>query len=266
MSIPPFAVIITAAGKSERFNSSSSFNAKKEFLKIDGHTVLYRATEPFFEIPGLAAVVITCPEGMMEETYLALEDLGEVNSLPFLIIEGGKTRFLSIKNALSRLSSLDLPISYVAIHDGARPFVTPDMIIRALANASVAGGAVPALRITDSVKRLSDDNIICENVDRKQLIRVQTPQVFRFDEILSAYEKYESTDASDDAEVFVSAGYRCTVIKGDESNKKITYSSDIPDAEKQSAEYALFLEEAKKSRDASRRMRELLYGIKEERK
>ena len=128
-NFPSFAAIITAAGKSERFNRNQEESVKKEYLKIDGHTVLYRATEPFFEIPGLAAVCITCPEGSEDETLIALEDLADINTIPFLIIPGGKTRKESVSKALNALRSFESNIEYVAIHDGARPFITPELII-----------------------------------------------------------------------------------------------------------------------------------------
>ena len=256
--IPLFAAIITAAGKSERFNKNSEKSVKKEYLKIDGHTVLYRAAEPFFEIPGLAAVCITCPEGSEDETLVALEDLSNVGSIPFLIVPGGKTRKESVANALERLAAIDMPIKLVAIHDGARPFVTPELIINTLATANVTGGAAPAIRVTDSVKRLGPDGFITESVDRSNLIRVQTPQVFDFKQIVDAHRRVDNTEATDDIEIYQAAGYSCACVQGTEDNKKITYLKDIPDAEAQIEEYIKTRDEGRHSAQATRRMRELM--------
>ncbi len=258
MSIPPFAAVITAAGASSRFSAGGKEAVKKEYLSIDGHTVLYRATKPFFNVPGLSAIVITCPEGSEDETIVALEDLADISALPFLIVPGGMTRKESVRAALDSLKELAVPFDYIAIHDGARPFVDEGLIIRTLAAATVTGGAVPALRVTDAVKKLGKDGLISESVDRSSLITVQTPQIFRKEELFDAYDRYPSMEADDDASVFISAGYSCTVSRGNAENRKITYITDIPDAEKQAEEYIKARAEGRKSAAASKRMRELL--------
>lgn len=259
MNIPPFAAIITAAGASERFNKGRDEKVKKEYLSIDGHTILYRATEPFLEIPSLRAIIVTCPKGCEDETAVALEDLASINGLPFLIVEGGKSRTESVKKALDALKNLPFGFEYIAIHDGARPYVTPEMIIRTLATASVSGAAVPAMRVTDAVKRLGSDGTISENVDRTGMVRVQTPQIFRTEWILDSYERVsEDDDFADDIEVLTTAGYPCSAVQGDESNKKITYFKDIPDAEKQIDEYLDARAKGRHSAEAVRRMRELM--------
>lgn len=258
MNIPPFAVIITAAGSSTRFSANDKETVKKEYLSIDGHTVLYRATRPFFNIPGLSAVIITSPKGSEDETIVALEELADISSIPFLIIPGGITRKESVKAAIEELRNLAVPFEYIAIHDGARPFVDEGLIIRTLAAATVTGGAVPALRITDAVKKLGKDGLISDNVDRSSIVTVQTPQIFKRDEIIDAYDKFPSPEAADDAEVFISAGYSCTISRGSIENKKITYITDIPDAEKQAEEYIKARAEGRKSAAAVKRMRELL--------
>ncbi len=258
MSIPPFAAIITAAGSSSRFSANEKEHVKKEYLSIDGHTVLSRAVRPFFNVPGLSAIVITCPEGSEDETIVALEDLADISSIPFLIIPGGMTRKESVRAALEELRDLAVPFDYIAIHDGARPYVDEALIIRTLAAATITGGAVPALRVTDAVKKLGKDGLIAENVDRSSLITVQTPQIFRRNEIIDAYDKFPGLEADDDVTVFISAGYSCTVSRGSAENKKITFITDIPDAEKQAEEYIKARAEGRKSAAASKRMRELL--------
>ena len=259
-NFPSFAAVITAAGKSERFNKGHENTVKKEYLKIDGHTVLYRAAEPFFEIPGLSAICVTCPEGCEDETIIALEDLANINTIPFLIIPGGETRKESVGKALNALKAFEDRIEYVAIHDGARPLLRPELIISTLASATIAGAAAPAIRINDSVKRLASDGFIKESIDRTGLVRVQTPQIFRFKEILKAHEESKNSAATDDIEIYLEAGYRCMPVQGSHENRKITYFSDIPDAESQIEQYVKEREEGRKSARATRRMRELLYS------
>ena len=256
--IPPFALILTAAGSSTRFSKNQKEAVKKEYLKINGHTVLSGALRPFYSVPGLSAVVVTCPKGAEDETVVALEDLADISTIPLLITEGGMTRKESVENALNELRHLEIPFDYIAIHDGARPFVTERLIISTLAAATITGGAVPALRITDAVKKLGQDGLIAESMDRSSLITVQTPQIFLKEQILDAYDRFPGFSADDDAALFIKAGYKCTVSKGDPENKKITFASDIPDAEAQAEEYIKEREEGRKSAAASRRMRELL--------
>ena len=258
MSIPPFAAIITAAGTSARFSGEQKEKVKKEYLSIEGHTVLYRAVKAFYETPGLSCVIVTCPEGSEDETAVALEDLIDIAAVPLLIVPGGVTRKESVRIALEKLSETPCIYDYIAIHDGARPYIDRNLIIRTLAAATIAGGAVPALSVTDAVRRIGKDGLIHETIDRNGLITVQTPQIFRKNEILDAYDKFPGLEADDDAAVFSAAGYECTVSRGSAENRKITYITDIPDAEKQAAEYVKAREEGRKSAAASKRMRELL--------
>ncbi len=259
MNIPSFATIITAAGSSERFNKGRDDKVKKEYLSIDGHTVLYKAAEPFFEIPGLVAMVVTCPKGSEDETVVALEDLVNVNGLPLLILEGGKSRTESVKKAIKALSDLPFDFEYIAIHDGARPFLTPELIITTLATASVMGAAAPAIRVTDALKKLGNNGMIEENIDSKNTIRVQTPQIFKSDNLIVAYQSLpDDVVAKDDIEVYTMAGFPCSVVQGSEENRKITYFRDIPGANEQIEEYIKAREEGRHSAKAVKRMRELM--------
>ncbi len=264
MSIPPFAAIITAAGSSVRFSGDMKEKVKKEYLSIDGHTVLYKAAKAFYETPGLSCVIVTCPEGSEDETAVALEDLIDIAAIPLLIVPGGVTRKESVRLALEKLSEVPCAYDYIAIHDGARPYIDTRLIIRVLAAATIAGGAVPALSVTDAVRRIGKDGMISGTVDRNGLITVQTPQIFRAKELMDAYDSFAFPEADDDAEVFMKAGYSCTVVPGSRDNTKITFLSDIPDAEKQIAEYAEAREKGRKSAAASRRMRELMAEGSEE--
>ena len=112
MSMPAFALVLTAAGSSLRFNEavSGGETVKKEFLKIDGHSVLYRAAAPFFALPNLAAVVVTCKEGCEDEAIVAMEDLADISTIPMLFIKGGQTRQESVHLALESLARLDVPL------------------------------------------------------------------------------------------------------------------------------------------------------------
>ena len=195
--IPPFAAIITAAGASARFLNGRIEDVKKEYLSIDGHTVLYKATKPFFEIPGLSAVAVTYPEGSEDEAAVALEDLMDIQTVPMILVPGGDTRTDSVRKALEALRTLPASFDYIAIHDGARPFATKELIIRTLATAAVVGGAAPATRVTDALRTLSPDGMISSTVDKSSIIALQTPQIFSADKLFDAYDAFHGS-ADDD--------------------------------------------------------------------
>lgn len=260
MSIPSFALIVTAAGSSLRFSSAfeDGESVKKEFLSIDGHTVLYRATEPFFEIPSLKAVVVTYKEDSLDETVVALEDLVDINTIPMFFVKGGSTRQESVRLAVEKLKCVNIPFDYVAIQDGARPYVTPKLIINILATAFTSSGAVPALPVTDSIRRIDKTGAIIECPSRSGLVRVQTPQFFEFEKLYEAHEKFKEVNATDDSELYVKAGYPCLVCEGDESNIKITYESDIENAREQISSYIENRRKGRASREANETFRRIL--------
>ena len=257
MSIPALAAVITAAGSSSRFSSGLEQPVKKEYLSIDGHTVLYRAASPFLEIPSLAAMIITCPEGSEDEAAVALEDIMDINAIPVLIVPGGKNRKESVEKALEVLSQLPCEYDYIAVHDGARPYLDSRLIIKTLASATISGASVPAALIGDAVRRLGSDGLISEIIPKKGLVTVQTPQIFSSENLLMAYQLYQEEDADDDLEVYAAAGFPCSFNPGDPGNKKITYLEDIPDAEEQIKSYLEARDKGRRSSAAIRRMREL---------
>jgi len=231
VSFPPFAAIVTAAGSSERFQlPGSTKRMKKEFMLIDDRTVLYHAVEPFIDIPSLQAVIVTYPYGLHDETELALDNLMFAYGVPITLVEGGATRQESVLRALEQLESLQTTIEYVAIHDGARPWVDQQTIIDALATATVFGGAVPALTIHDAVKRIDTNGCLSEHVDRTRMVTVQTPQVFAFPRILMAHRQAAATNGRtyvDDTEVFTDFGGMVAVCQGSLENRKITTIEDL---------------------------------------
>lgn len=256
MSFPLHAVIVTAAGSSIRFNDESpDFQpVKKEFLSIDGHTVLYRSVRPFLEIPGCCVVLVTCAEDMAEETGIALEDLVKQNEIPIIITPGGETRQESVHKALEQLAVMDIPISYVAIHDGARPWVSTDLIINTLATATVFGGAAPAVPVADALKRINENGILVEHISREGTVAIQTPQIFAFPQILEAHRLAVQSDKAyiDDTEIFADFGGAVGISEGDAENRKVTWQRDIPDAKQQIVEYRIIREKARAQADAQK--------------
>ena len=146
--------------------------------------------------------------------------LGNRSDITFCI--GGKTRTQSVRNALSIISA-DTDI--VVIHDGARPFISPDVIQKSIASASDFGSGIVAVRSIDAVK-VARDNIVVQSLDKNVLFNMQTPQAFRYRDILDAYNKV-SGDYGDDCEVYQLAGYLPRLVDGEYSNIKITTAEDL---------------------------------------
>ncbi len=231
MSFPVHGVVITAAGASTRFSTSGHAQQKKEFLLLDDRSVLYHAAEPFFSIPNLAFVVVTYGAGLYEETEAALDNLLFANTVPVQLVQGGETRQESVLRGLETLEKHAPQISYALIHDGARPWVSEETIITTLAMATVFGGAAPILPIHDSIKHIDSEGRIISHPDRTGLVTVQTPQIFRFPEILEAHRKAANSSRSymDDTEIFTDFGNTVGTSIGNIENRKITIAGDIPE-------------------------------------
>ncbi|WP_320128167.1 IspD/TarI family cytidylyltransferase [uncultured Sphaerochaeta sp.] len=266
MGFPSHAVIVTAAGHSDRFNKTKNASVKKEYLTIDGHTVLYRSVVPFLQIPNCQAIVVTCPKGMEDQCAVALEDIFEQNIIPVIIAHGGENRQASVYNALKIIHDMTLPIEYVAIHDGARCFVSPSLIIRTLATATVFKGAVPALPPTDALKTVDENGVLSGHIDRRRTVAVQTPQIFHFPEIFQAHQaaKVNEKVYVDDTEIFSDFGQCVGICEGERDNKKITYLEDIPDAEQQIAQYLEDLEQGRRSAEAAKALHMAMESVKKE--
>lgn len=228
------AVIITAAGSSRRFNSSSeSTGLKKEFLCIDGLPVLCHAILPFLQMKDLAVLAVTYREGDLETVRkLVLQTPGiiELKSLEILFVQGGDTRQESVFNALKALKQCrkSSEVNIVGIHDGARPFADASLVKACFDAAEAVGGSCPCLRVTDTMVRVDDDGLLCGRLSREGICTVQTPQCFRFPDILRAHENAVPGKAyTDDTEIFMDWGGKVAFVQGNADNRKITYASDL---------------------------------------
>lgn len=225
------AVIVTAAGSSTRFNASSGSKVKKEFLSIGSEPILAMAVKPFLHVPGLCMVAVTYREGDLDEVRSIVEPLiAGKNSPEVIYVKGGATRQESVFNALKALYECRKSgdIKLVSIHDGARPFITSDLVKACLDAAEARGGACPCIRVTDTLVRIGDDGLMCARLDRSGVCTVQTPQTFRFPDIYRAHEAAgQNAGYTDDTGIFMDWGGKVAFVQGSADNRKITYASDI---------------------------------------
>jgi 2-C-methyl-D-erythritol 4-phosphate cytidylyltransferase len=147
-----------------------------------------------------------------------------------LIIPGGKRRQDSVRAGLDHLESV---IRYVAVHDAARPLVTPEQIERVIEQCRIHGTAALAEPINDTLKRAAADLLVTESVDRQELYAMQTPQIFARQLIEEAYRAVYAENASvtDEASAVERLGRKVALVLNDDFNFKITYPRDLPLAE-----------------------------------
>jgi 2-C-methyl-D-erythritol 4-phosphate cytidylyltransferase/2-C-methyl-D-erythritol 2,4-cyclodiphosphate synthase len=213
MSRPTLALIV-AAGRGHRVGGG----LPKQYRPLGGIAVLRRTVEAFLAHPRVDAVqVVIHPDDR------GLYDAA-VAGLPLAApVPGGATRQASVRLGLEAVAG-----ERVLIHDAARPFVSHDVIDRVLDALEIDEGAVPALAVSDSLRR--GRSHIDGEVERDGLFRVQTPQGFRLEAIRAAH-RAASAEATDDAAVLRSAGGRVALVEGDERNMKLTTADDFARAE-----------------------------------
>ena len=204
------AAIVVAAGQGLRAGGGMP----KQFAPWRGKPLVRHSVDAFVRA-AMARIVVVIPAGMEGVAGDALAGL----DVEFVI--GGATRQDSVAAGLARLA--DSPPSAVLIHDAARPGLAPQVISRLLEALAATNGAVPVLPVVDSLYRDGSGP-----VSRDSLHLIQTPQAFRFAEILAAHRAWQGdTTAGDDAEVARASGLEVALVEGDEALRKVTYVADL---------------------------------------
>ncbi len=205
--------LIVAGGKGVRMG----LGFPKQFLKLNNLPVLMHTINLFLHFDKIY-VVISKEES---ENWKKLCKKYKF-TFPHTICFGGESRFESVKNGLKKISEKN---SIVAIHDGARPFASKNMIDK-LMSATIDGiGAIPVLKINDSIRK--KNKLATVSVDRRKFFSVQTPQCFILKDIQAAYKKMADLTMTDDASVFEKYGGNIKLVEGEENNIKITTQKDF---------------------------------------
>lgn len=215
-------IVIVAGGSGRRMGSE----IPKQFLFLGGEPLLVRTINRFAEaLPG-APIVVVLPEEQ-QAFWKNLSARFEVAR--HTLASGGKERFDSVKAGLETLFQLGEGVELVAIHDGVRPLISRELILRCMACAAEKGTAVPVISAVDSYRRLTAEG--SEVVDRSLLRAVQTPQVFEAHLLRRAYRQPFDAAFTDDASVVERLGFKVTLCEGDRRNLKITTREDLLIAE-----------------------------------
>lgn len=219
MTIPRFAVIIPAAGRSTRFGDGDD----KLFATLCGAPVWQRAVAPFLNRGDVGQVIVAHARGkrrLFEAAPFALE---------VTFVNGGAERVDSIRAALRVLYE---HCEFVAVHDAARPCASAELIERVFAAAVAHGAAIPGVPVADTIKEVDADRSVVRTVPRQSLVAVQTPQVMRRDWFVQAYEAAKGANVpTDDAQLLETLGLPCHVVEGSVHNLKITRREDLALAE-----------------------------------
>lgn len=218
--------LVPAAGMGKRMGAATN----KQYLLLDGVPILARTLRVFQEAPFISSIYVITPE---KEIPFCQTEVVERYGLSKVraVVCGGAERQHSVWNGLMAMEDAT-PEDLVLIHDGVRPFVTPEILQAAAAAAREYDGAVVAVPVKDTVK-VASDGIITHTPPREGLWLAQTPQAFRYGIIRAAYEKAADDGflGTDDASLLERQGGRLKIVTGDYQNIKITTPEDLVLAE-----------------------------------
>ncbi len=218
--LPPFAAIVVAAGKGLRVGGDTP----KQFRIWRGKPLLRHSVEALRSAGADPLVVVIAADAQAD----AAEALGGVVGVQF--VTGGATRQDSVRNGLEALA--DAAPQRVLIHDAARPDLPGEVMARLLAALDNHPGAILVLPVVDSLAVAGDSGLMAGKAERESLRRVQTPQAFRFADILAAHRIWTgATNAGDDAQVLTDSSGSVALVDGDERLRKITFAEDFVDTD-----------------------------------
>jgi 2-C-methyl-D-erythritol 4-phosphate cytidylyltransferase len=219
--------IIVAAGRGSRMGGGRA----KQFREISGIPIIIHTLRRFEQCPAIGETTVVLPEGEREE-FLSLSVRYGLCKLA-RAVAGGETRALSVWNGLRSLEGVG-ESDVVAVHDGVRPFVTPEEIERVVCEAETHGAAILAAPAVDTIKEAEGASVV-RTLERTRLWHAQTPQCFRFGLVRRAYEaalaEGSAADATDDSALVERAGFEVRIVVGGPHNIKVTTPRDFALAE-----------------------------------
>lgn len=230
-------VVIVAAGRGERAGQSAE--GPKQYRTIGDRPVIAQTLDIFATWPGTGPIVVAIHPD--DEHLLATAQMRMQNQTDLSVVHGGATRQLSVLAGLEALA--ETGVQYVMIHDAVRPFVDHALLERC--RAALEGGTkavLPAIAITDTLKRATDGHIVEGTLPRTGLYAAQTPQCFLLGAILSAHRAASASgrsDFTDDASIAEWAGIPVVLVEGSVENMKLTLQRDISMADERLARHAI---------------------------
>jgi 2-C-methyl-D-erythritol 4-phosphate cytidylyltransferase len=212
--------VIVAGGSGTRMKS----DIPKQFIEIGGKPILMHTLEAYHAAFATLKLILVLPE--IQIPFWRGLCAKHKFSVDHKIVSGGTKRFHSVKNGLNAIPSNGI----VAIHDGVRPFISPEIIKNSFKVASEQGNAIASVALKDSIRKVNTDGTN-ELVNRENFQLIQTPQTFEVDLIKKAFEADYDPSFTDDATVLEKMGIKIHLIEGDYRNIKITTEEDLFTAE-----------------------------------
>ena len=211
--------VLAAAGSGDRLGA----DRPKAFARLGDEPLLAQSLKRLDDSEWVDFIVVAAPPGWEEPAILLAEELG--CSKVSACVTGGATRGESVARALAEVPE---DAAVVLVHDAARPLVSDDVIERVLTALNEGwDGALPALRLADTIKRVDDEGRIVETLNRDELRAVQTPQAFVASVLRDAYAKGDIAVATDCSSLVEARGGRLKVVEGDPKLIKITDAADL---------------------------------------
>ena len=220
LKLQPCGAVIVAAGSATRMGGID-----KVMADLGGEPMIVRTVRAFQNCDAIASIVIVTREDLIRPISDLCRDMKKVAA----VVAGGKSRQESVHLGLNALPK---GTKLAAVHDGARPLVSWQVIDRVVRAANTYGAAAPAIPVKDTIK-VVQGRLVKETPDRSSLMAVQTPQVFDFDLLRGALKKAEEDGAqvTDDCSAVERTGMRIKIVEGDERNLKVTTPMDLKIAE-----------------------------------
>lgn len=217
------AAIIVAAGKGTRMGSEMP----KQYMTIAGKTILDTTLYKFEKSNDIDDIILVINKDDIE---FVKDEIAPFYNKITHVVPGGKTRTESVYQGLKKVRK---KCDVVLIHDGVRPFVSYNLISTCIENAIIHRACIPVINVVDTIKEVSEDEMVVKTFDRKRLRAVQTPQAFDYDIIRECYENAMTEDVlfTDDASIVEYYGYKVKTIAGLSKNIKITTPLDLRIAE-----------------------------------
>lgn len=219
---PVCSAVIVAAGSAQRMG------ADKVMMELGCMPVLARTLLVFQNCDAVDEIIVVTRMEKVTEVAALCKKYGI--SKASKVVRGGKTRMESVLAGVSEVKS---GARLIAIHDGARPLITEELIKRTVLAAGEYMAAAPAIRSTDTLKAVDENGVVTGTVDRERTLRIQTPQIFNADLIKGALTKAVSDGLTltDDCAAIEIMGVRTHTVPGDEDNIKLTTPRDMEFAE-----------------------------------
>lgn len=215
---PNLGAVIVAAGASRRMGFD------KLSASLGGQPLITHSLKAFEDCEDVDSIVLVCAAERVAEFTELIRPFSKVSR----VVAGGRERAHSVLHGLEALSS---PPVFVAVHDGARPLITPSAISACYRLAVEHGAAVSAEPVTDTLHRVDAGLLTVENVPRKNLWRMQTPQIAEFELLRSLFREAADGTATDEISVLMRAGGKARVVENADWNIKVTYPRDLELAE-----------------------------------